>query len=158
MAPDLDRPARTLFTERLWPSIAVWCGVVVMAGMFTVTFAPIRLPLALGAGAAVLVTGVVVAIRTSPRVEVAHGELRAGGAHIPVGVLGAARSLDRAQMRVELGPALDARAYVCLRAWIGTGVRVEVLDPQDPTPYWLVSTRHPLELLAALDGTARTDA
>jgi hypothetical protein len=39
---------------------------------------------------------------------------------------------------------------VCLRAWARTAVRVEVLDPADPTPYWLVSTRRPDELAAAI--------
>jgi hypothetical protein len=29
-------------------------------------------------------------------------------------------------------------------------VRVEVVDPQDPTPYWLVSTRRPDDLARAL--------
>ena len=46
--------------------------------------------------------------------------------------------------------ALDARAHVCLRAWARTAVRVEVVDPADPTPYWLVSTRHPARLAAAI--------
>ena len=30
-------------------------------------------------------------------------------------------------------------------------VRVPLTDPADPTPYWLVSTRHPARLVAALD-------
>ena len=45
--------------------------------------------------------------------------------------------------------SLDARAYLCIRGWIPTGIRVAVADPQDPTPYWLVSTRRPEELLTA---------
>ena len=53
-------------------------------------------------------------------------------------------------LRQELGPRLDARAYVCLRAWARTGVHVVLEDPQDPTPYWLVSTRRPQDLAQAL--------
>jgi hypothetical protein len=30
------------------------------------------------------------------------------------------------------------------------GVRVDVADPDDPTPYWLVSSRHPDKLAEAL--------
>jgi hypothetical protein len=33
---------------------------------------------------------------------------------------------------------------------VGPVVRIEVLDPDDPTPYWVVSTRHPERLIAAL--------
>ena len=36
-------------------------------------------------------------------------------------------------------------------AWIKTMVLLVLDDPDDPTPYWLVSTRHPEKVLAALD-------
>jgi hypothetical protein len=106
--------------------------------------------IALGGAGAVLVVGVVLLVRTSPRVEVAGGELRAGRAHIPVELLARPEALDAARTRTELGPRLDARAHLCLRGWIPTAVRVEVVDPQDPTPYWLVSTRRPDDLARAL--------
>jgi hypothetical protein len=67
-------------------------------------------------------------------------------------LLGTPEALDVAAMRHELGPGLDARAYVCLRAWARTGVRVALNDPDDPTPYWLVSTRRPELLVQALGG------
>ncbi|MGO1934850.1 MAG: DUF3093 domain-containing protein, partial [Cellulosimicrobium funkei] len=78
------------------------------------------------------------------------GELRAGRAHVPASLLGQVTTLDADAMRVQLGPRLDARAYVCLRAWARTGVHVVLEDPQDPTPYWLVSTRHPQRLADAV--------
>jgi hypothetical protein len=68
-----------------------------------------------------------------------------------VDLLGEVTTMDDAdQMRTALGPALDARAFVCLRAWARTGVRVDLQDPLDPTPYWLLSTRRPQELADAL--------
>ncbi len=45
---------------------------------------------------------------------------------------------------------LDARAWLLLRGWIPGVVRVRLDDPDDPTPYWLVSSRHPRRLAAAL--------
>jgi hypothetical protein len=30
-------------------------------------------------------------------------------------------------------------------------VRVPILDPADPAPYWVLSTRHPERLAAALE-------
>ncbi len=96
------------------------------------------------------VAGVVALWWTSPVVEVADGELRAGRAHVPASLLGQVTTLDADAMRVQLGPRLDARAYVCLRAWARTGVHVVLEDPQDPTPYWLVSTRHPQRLADAV--------
>jgi hypothetical protein len=37
-------------------------------------------------------------------------------------------------------------------------VRVTVTDPQDPTPYWLVSTRHPEKLVEALQAARQRAA
>jgi len=41
------------------------------------------------------------------------------------------------------------------RPWIGGAVQVLLDDPADPTPYWVVSTRHPVELAEALLAAAK---
>lgn len=49
--------------------------------------------------------------------------------------------LDPCAMRHERGAGLDPRAFLALRYWIKTGVKLILDDPRDPTPYWLVSAR-----------------
>jgi len=44
----------------------------------------------------------------------------------------------------------DARAYLLIRPYLRQAVRIDVEDPADPTPYWLVGTRHADRLAAAL--------
>lgn len=150
-----DAPSgRPGFRERLWPGPLGWVAVVAFAAVLGVAFVPVDTLLALVVGVITLLGGLAAAVLTTPRVEVERGTLHAGTARIPVRLLAAPRVLDRAALRTELGPALDARAFVCLRAWIGTAVRVEVRDPQDPTPYWIVSTRRPHDLVAALGADA----
>ncbi len=144
---------RGAFHERLWPGPLGWGGVVTFALVLGVAFVPVDTLLALVVGVLALLGGLGAAVLTTPRVDVERGELRAGVARIPVRLLAEPRVLGRAELRVELGPALDARAYACLRSWIGTAVRVEVRDPQDPTPYWIVSTRRPADLVRALGGS-----
>jgi hypothetical protein len=51
-----------------------------------------------------------------------------------------------------LGRQLDPAAYVVHRGWVGPMVLVVLDDPDDPTPYWLISCRHPQRVLAALQG------
>jgi hypothetical protein len=51
---------------------------------------------------------------------------------------------------VDAGVDADARAYLVLRPYVKRAVRVPLLDPDDPTPYWLVSCRHPDRVLSAL--------
>ena len=67
------------------------------------------------------------------------------------GCSGPPTPLDPAGTRRQAGVDADARAYLLLRPYVKTSVRVEVTDPADPTPYWLLSSRHPQALAAALD-------
>ena len=66
--------------------------------------------------------------------------------------LGAARAaLDAQAMRLQAGRDADARAFLLVRPYISTGVRITIDDPGDPTPYWLLSSRRAVELAAALE-------
>ena len=88
------------------------------------------------------------------RVSVHDGTFRAGRAQIPVALLGAAVALDAVASRRLAGVDADARAFLLLRPYVKRSVRVPVEDPADPAPYWLVSTRHPDRLAAALEAAA----
>jgi hypothetical protein len=86
-------------------------------------------------------------------VEAGPQGLRAGNAHLPSAHVGAVEALDPRGFREQLGPHADARAWLRTRPYIEAGIRVEVADPSDPTPYWLVSSRRPQALAAALGQT-----
>ncbi|QIG42872.1 DUF3093 domain-containing protein [Nocardioides anomalus] len=88
------------------------------------------------------------------RVSVADGWFRAGRARIEAVHLGTATALDPEETRRVAGPEADARAFLLLRPYLKRAVRVEITDPADPTPYWLVSSRHPDELAKAVQGLA----
>lgn len=89
------------------------------------------------------------------RVRVGDGELRVGDASVPVRHLGQADVVQRADKQAALGPDLDPAAYLMHRAWVGPVVRVEITDPDDPTPYWIFSVRDPDRLLVTLRACAR---
>jgi hypothetical protein len=77
-------------------------------------------------------------------------ELWAGEAHLPVTVIARSAEIARSAKSAALGRQLDPAAYVLHRAWVGPMVLVVLDDPDDPTPYWLVSCRHPERVLSAL--------
>jgi hypothetical protein len=79
-------------------------------------------------------------------------ELWAGAAHLPVGVISRSAEVPRSAKSAALGRQLDPAAYVVHRAWVGPMVLLVLDDPDDPTPYWMVSSRHPDRVLAALRG------
>jgi Protein of unknown function (DUF3093) len=77
-------------------------------------------------------------------------ELWVGEAHLPVSVISRSAEVPRSAKSAALGRQLDPAAYVVHRAWVGPMALLVLDDPDDPTPYWLVSCRHPDRLLAAL--------
>lgn len=84
------------------------------------------------------------------RVTVRAGELRVDDAHLPVRHVADAVPLDAAGRREVLGVGADPLAFVVQRPWVGGAVQVVLDDPDDPTPFWVVSSRRPVELAAAL--------
>lgn len=143
-------PAPASHDERLWPGPLGWAlapalGLAVLIALF-----PAVPDVAWVGGVLATVAGLAAVRAVSPRVRVADGDLEAGGARIPVTLLGATEVLDRAGVHRAVGPGSDARVFAVLRAGLPGGVLVAVTDPQDPTPAWLVSSRRPAELAAAI--------
>jgi DUF3093 family protein len=93
----------------------------------------------------------------SLRLRVTCDELAAGQARLPLKVTGEVTALDERQTRAIRGQHADPAAHLVIRPYLKRAVYVEVTDPGRPTPYWLVGTRHPAELAAALS-VARTRA
>lgn len=78
------------------------------------------------------------------------GELRVGRAHLPVDAIARVAVVPGSAKSAALGRQLDPAAFVQNRTWIKPMLLIVLDDPEDPTPYWLVSTRRPHELAAAL--------
>lgn len=139
------------YDERLTAPRSWW----LVAGGAGAALALILLPLGtmpmlvgLVAGAALAAAGV--SAYGSARVRVIADSLVAGDARIPLSALGEAQALDAEEARAWRSYKADPRAHMLLRGYIATAVRVEVTDPEDPTPYVYVSTRDPERLVAAL--------
>ena len=145
------------YRERLWVPWPWW-----VLGLFSGAMLSLEVMATLALGrlwigwmvlTPVTVVGVIVAwlvTQSLTRVEVVDGELVAGPARLPASCIGDLRLVDTAARRRLMGPEANPAAYTFVRPWVRTAVLVEVTDPADPTPYWLVSTRHPFRLAAAL--------
>lgn len=81
------------------------------------------------------------------RLQIVDGELRVRGAHIPLSEISGAVALDAATLRRVVGREGDPAAFLSIRPWIGPGVQLWIDDPEDPTPYWVVSTRRPQDVV-----------
>ncbi|HEV7897446.1 MAG TPA: DUF3093 domain-containing protein [Planosporangium sp.] len=87
------------------------------------------------------------------RVAVEDGELRVDDARLPARFVAGVTVLGVAEKRILLGTAAHPYAFVVQRPWIKGAVQVHLHDPADPTPYWVVSSRRPAALAAALLAT-----
>lgn len=92
------------------------------------------------------------------RLVVAGGELRVDDARLPVRYVADAIAIDASGKRELLGVGADPLAFVVQRPWIGGAVQVVLDDPADPTPYWVVSSRRPVELAGAVLAARDTGA
>jgi hypothetical protein len=143
------------YAERLWAPASWWAVVLVLVATLAVA---VGVPLGVLAGVLTMAVGTALTAwllqRAAAPVVVRDGTLVAGRAHLPVAVVSAVTALDASAARALRGPGADARAYLLLRPWVATAVRVDLADPHDPTPYWYVATRRPAALAAALTAAA----
>jgi hypothetical protein len=141
------------YAERLGVPLRWWAQGVMLLATFWLAFVvaiPGALPWVLtGALGALLVLAL--ASYGSARLTVTGGEFQAGRARIGLEHLGPAEALDPDATRAAMGADADARAYLLLRPYLRRAVKVRVDDPADPTPYWLVGSRHPDALAAPLN-------
>jgi hypothetical protein len=79
--------------------------------------------------------------------------LTVGTAVIPRSLLGKIEEISKDQIFTERGPRLDPAAYKVFQGTVKTALRIAVNDPDDPTPYWIFSTRKPSQLATVLRAT-----
>lgn len=140
----------TIYRERLWASVWLYVATALVIPASILVFWPINFTA--GVIVAIVLYGgcVTLILISSPAVTVTETEFIAGGARMPRELIGSVQSYQEPESTLERGQRLDARAWLLIRGWIAPVVKVENLDPKDPTPYWLVSSRHPEKLEAAL--------
>lgn len=146
-----DSTARgALYRERLTPSLWTFVAAAVVAPMAALVFAPLNSVVALSVGVLVAVGVIALLIALSPVIEIESTRLRAGRAHIDVRFLGEPSQHVGEDARAQRGPGLDSRSWHLIRGGIDGIVVVPLEDPDDPVPSWVISTRTPDRLAAAL--------
>ncbi|MFE9681344.1 DUF3093 domain-containing protein [Streptomyces sp. NPDC006285] len=146
------QPSATPYEERLTTPRSWWFVCLLVGVSMALILLPFgTLPLLGGLVGGTAVAAVVASAYGSARIRVVGGSLVAGDARIPVSALGEAHVLDPEEARAWRSYKADGRAYMLLRAYVPTALRVDVTDPADPTPYVYLSTRDPERLAAALD-------
>jgi hypothetical protein len=138
------------YTEWVLPN---WSSFIPLLGIFPalwLTFLPINVFIGIwsGLGATILVGSLMVA--KSARIVVTQGQLQVSNAKIDRRFVAGVTVIDKSNAFAARGRDLNPRAWIHFQGSVQTLARVEINDPEDPTPYWLFSTRNPEKLKASL--------
>lgn len=127
--------------------------MVLATGLFlpatTLIFLPLSIPLGVAVGAALWGGSVGLLWALSPTISTDGQTITAGRARIDRKHVSAVESFHREDARAQRGPLLDARAWLVIRPWVDPVIKITLSDPEDPTPYWIVSSRSPEAFMSA---------
>jgi hypothetical protein len=139
------------FQEKIsWP-ISVWSLYVALCATITFSvWAALGNVAAIAASIFQFILLVLWSIRNSLSIDIEtidrQHHLHVDGAHLPLTLIKEITVLDPSEMSRMRTRDANPRAYLALRFWVKTGVKIELADPADPTPYWLISTKKGREL------------
>lgn len=133
---------KTEFAERIsWP-LSLWAFLGVMVGSIFLTFwAPFNFLFASTVTIVFIAALFYAHYKSRLDIVVINGWLYVGNAKIELKYIKSAKELNKKQFLKMRGPSADPAAFNATRYWIKTGVKVELNDKADPTPYWLISSR-----------------
>ncbi|WP_406863582.1 DUF3093 domain-containing protein [Streptomyces sp. HUAS MG47] len=146
------QPSAPSYDERLTAPGSWWVIAALLGLSGGLVLYPLgNVPMLAGVIVAGALAAMAVSSYGSARIRVVAGSLVAGEARIPASALGAPEVLDAEEARAWRTYKADARAFMLMRGYVAGAVRIEVTDPQDPTPYVYLSSRDPEALAAAVE-------
>ena len=140
------------YRERL--HIPLWWGVIAVFFIVSIAIAvmaylPLRMGIALTVLSALAVVLALAAYSTT-KLSIEDGAFAAGRNRLDAAYIAGAEGFEGQAARDAVGVNADHRAFMFTRPYLNSVVRVDIDDPADPHPYWLVSTRRPHELADAI--------
>jgi hypothetical protein len=145
------------YRERLWVPASWWILAMLLSLSALVAVGwYLGWVRGLAVGLVCLVVLGAIFVGSSIMITVDRRELTVGRARIELTYLAGVLPLDKPATDHRAGPGSDARAYLAVRPYIRESVEITLADSDDPVPYWLVSTRRPSQLAAALSAAIST--
>jgi len=140
-----DQAGDQLYRERLRTPIWWYAVALLVAALLAAEFHISHYALTDWIPFGVLLPGALVIVWSIGRssLEIKGGEVHIRGAHVPMNEISGAIALDQQTLKRVVGREGDPAAFVSIRPWVGPGVQLWLDDPDDPTPYWIVSSRNP---------------
>lgn len=139
------------FKEFVFPGVTLFVAI----GLSTLAIWVVFLPINSGIGSIISLATLVIfstfSLMRSPKIRVEGNFLKISKAKIEIRFISKAKLINQKDLFTERGVGLNALAYCVFQVGVTRAVRIEIEDSSDPTPYWLVSSRKPNQLIRALD-------
>ena len=112
---------------------------------------------AIGSQAALIISVIQIALlilaaqQSSLTITVTKGWLLVGPAAIERAFIHNFKALEFKEYKRIRGVDADPASYLQIRFWVNTAIKIDLRDPKDKTPYWLISTNRAIELAKVLN-------
>lgn len=146
-----DKSKSIKFFEQLSWGFGVWSFIAMLSlSIYLSIWAPLGNLPAIVITALSICAAFALSIKMRTTIYVANQMLHVNKAKIDLKYIKSATALTPLEYKKMIGVAADPAAFLAINFWIKTGVKVELKDKKDPTPYWLISSRNPKKLVKAL--------
>ena len=142
-----------LYQERVRPNLGTFVAVFALLPAVTLVSEPFDFRVGLALGSLLVLAIWAALLFLAPVIKVGKTTLSVGAARIPRTLLGKIDVIEKDQIFFERGPKLDPAAYKVFQGTVKTALKIAIKDSNDPTPYWIISTRKPAQLATVLKAT-----
>jgi hypothetical protein len=146
---------KLIYQEAVLPSISATLPVLMVFPIITLILTPITDGIsAVFFGAVCFAVTLVAVLAGSPRISILENggqrTLFVGKAKVDTTLIGQVQLISFKDSRDERGPLLNAKAFKSFQPSAKLMLKVFLKDANDPTPYWLFSTRNPSKIMDLL--------
>jgi hypothetical protein len=138
------------FEKSNWP-LSVWFFLSIMcASIYLAIWAPLGQIPALVSTILSVFGLVILSQKKQTTILVEQNMLYVNNAKIDLKFVKKATALNKDEFKNLNSAGADPAAFLATNFWTNIGVKVELNDKNDPTPYWLISTKRAEELVKKL--------
>jgi Protein of unknown function (DUF3093) len=138
------------YSEWVLPKWTSFLPVLIIYPTIWLTMLPINEAVGVWIGIVLTALFPTLMIMKAAKISVTPRHLRVGNASIERKFVTGVQAIEGEDAFFARGRELDSRAFIHFQGSVKTLIKVDIADAQDPTPYWLFSTRHPKKLAKAL--------
>jgi hypothetical protein len=139
-----------VYRERVRPNLGTFIAVATLLPAVTLVSEPFDYRIGIAVGLILVISIWAALFFLAPVIQVGSSHLTVARAKIQRNLLGKIEEIAKDQIFSERGPKLDPAAYKVFQGTVKTAIKIFLNDPNDPTPYWIISTRNPEKLAEVL--------